>query len=114
MEATPRDPPQTDPLAATGELIVQNGRLGGARKALAGALTLFGRADGCDVRLNADGILPVHCALVRGADGFVVRALPGAATQLNGRPVDESLVHDGDLLAVGPFQFRVALPAGAD
>jgi chromosome segregation ATPase len=107
MEATP----QIDPPAPVGELILQNGRLNGARKPLGLALTLLGSADGCDIRLNVDAVLPVHCALVRGTDGLVVRALPGAATLLNDQPVTECLVRDGDLLGVGPFQFRVALPA---
>jgi hypothetical protein len=110
MEATPHAPPPADPPAPVGEVIVRNGRLSGARKPLAGALTLFGRAEGCDVRLNAEGILPIHCALVRAADGFLVRALPGAPTRLNGEPVSETPIRDGDLLDVGPFQFRVALP----
>ncbi len=109
MDATPHDPPRPDLPAPVGELIVQNGRLSGARKALGAALTLFGRGEGCDVRLNVEGILPVHCALVRGADGFVVRALPGASTRLNGETIAEGPIHDGDLLAIGPFQFRVAL-----
>jgi chromosome segregation ATPase len=111
MEVAPNDPPRPDPPAPVGELIVQSGRLNGARKPLDPALTLFGSAEGCDVRLNAEGILPVHCALVCGAAGFVVRALSGAATLLNGRPVSESPIRDGDLLAVGAFQFRVVLTA---
>jgi chromosome segregation ATPase len=109
MDGSPIDPPHPDLPAPVGELVVRNGRLSGTRKPLGPSLTLFGRAEGCDVRLNVDGILPFHCALVRGADGFVVRALPGAVTQLNGQPVTESPVRDGDLLAVGPFQFHVTL-----
>jgi hypothetical protein len=110
MDASPLDPPHPEPPAPGGELIVRNGRLDGARKALGATLTLIGRDESCDVRLNVEGILPIHCALVRGADGFIVRALPGAATLLNDQPVTECPVRDGDLLAVGPFQFHVALP----
>jgi hypothetical protein len=109
MDGTPHDPRHSDQSVPMGELIVQNGRLSGTRKALGAALTLFGRAEGCDVRLNVEGVLPVHCALVRAAEGFIVRALSGVPIQLNGQPSAESPVHDGDLLDVGPFQFRIAL-----
>lgn len=108
MDVTPHPPPRPDPPAPAGELVVHNGRLSGARKALHAALTLLGHAEGCDVRLNVEGVLPVHCAITRGPAGLVLRALPGAVTLVNGRPVAEGPLHDGDLLAVGPFQFRVA------
>jgi chromosome segregation ATPase len=110
MDATPHAPPRPDLPAPAGELIVQNGRLSGARRALGAALTLFGRAEGCDVRLNVEGVLPIHCAVVRTPDGFALRALHGAPTQLNGEPVSESPLRNDDVLTVGPFQFRVALP----
>ena len=104
MDATPPAPPDS-----AGELIVHNGRLIGTRKALGPALTLLGRAEGCDVRLNVEGVHPVHCAIVRGPDGILLRTLHGAITHRNGEPIGEVALHDGDLIAVGPFQFRVAL-----
>jgi FHA domain len=106
MDATPHAPPSVPP---AGELIVHNGRLSGTRKELGTALTLLGRAEGCDVRLNVEGVHPVHCAIVHGRDGFILRTLHGAETLVNGEPIVEGSLHDGDLLAVGPFQFRVAL-----
>ncbi|HKI38144.1 MAG TPA: FHA domain-containing protein [Gemmataceae bacterium] len=109
MDATPQASPRPDPPPSAGELVVVNGRLSGARKALGAALTLFGRAEGCDVRLNVEGVHPVHCAVVPGPGGMIVRSLHGAVTRLNGQPIAESPLRDGDMLAVGPFQFRVAL-----
>jgi hypothetical protein len=111
MDATPPPTPHDTQPAPTGELIVHNGRLSGTRKALHAALTLLGRGDGCDVRLNADGVLPLHCAVVHGAAGLVLRSLNGGVTLVNGQPVAESPLREGDLLAIGPFQFRVAVAA---
>jgi hypothetical protein len=103
MDASPNLP------IPPGELIIQNGRLSGTRKALGSALTLLGSADGCDLRLDVEGVLPVHCAIVCGPAGFAVRTWHGAVTLLNGKPVAEGPIHDDDLLAVGPFEFRVSL-----
>src|SRR5437868_7147440 len=109
MDVTPHPAPRADLPAPAGELIIHNGRLSGTRKPLGSALTLLGRAEGCDVRLNVAGVLPVHCALIRGPGGLVLRSMHGAVTQVNGDTVTEGALHDGDLLAVGPFQFRIAL-----
>ena len=43
-----------------GELVVQNGRHAGARRPLAVPMTLIGRANGCDVRLNVEPVKPLH------------------------------------------------------
>ncbi len=107
MEAT-RDIPQ--PEAAYGELVVQNGRRSGKRRALAGALLTLGRDEGCDIRLNAEGVGLLHCALVRQPDGLLLRNLHSAnGTQVNGQQVTSCTLRDGDLLAVGPFRFQIHL-----
>src|SRR5439155_7021877 len=53
----------------TGELVVRNGKRKGARLPLRAPVTVIGSADGCDVRLAADGLGPVHCAVVLAPDG---------------------------------------------
>jgi DNA repair exonuclease SbcCD ATPase subunit len=97
------------------ELIVQNGRLRGSCRPLQQPLTLVGRAAGCDVRLNSAGVSPQHCALVLTPQGLLLRVLPHNATaEVNGQSASNCLLKDGDLLAIGPFQFQVrvnALPA---
>lgn len=108
--------PSDDPSPATlGELVVQNGRLRGTRRALASALTLFGRDPGCEIHLNVDGVNPLHCAIVHGRAGFLLRDFGGdGGTFLNGESVQESPLQDGDLLTVGPFQFALHLPESED
>jgi chromosome segregation ATPase len=113
MDATPPIAPSPEP-ASVGDLIVVNGRQSGTHRTLGAALTLFGRAEGCDVRLNVPGVHPVHCAVVPTPSGVIVRSLNSAVTHLNGQPITESPLRTGDVLAVGPFQFRVALAPQAE
>lgn len=90
------------------ELIVQNGRLKGTSRPLAAPLTLIGRAAGCEMRLNVEGVGALHCALAHGVDGICLRLLPGGGvTLVNGAPAVDGPLADGDVLTVGPFQFRL-------
>jgi chromosome segregation ATPase len=74
---------------------------------------LVGRARGCDLGLEAPDISSIHCIVTRGASGFAVRDCQSrAGTKVNGNAVREAPLRDGDLLQVGPFSFRVHLPAG--
>jgi chromosome segregation ATPase len=98
-----------------GELVVHNGRQRGHRRPLNVPVTFVGRSESCDIRLNGDGISPLHCLLVHAPSGLEVRDLQSAGgTHVNGQPVLASALHDGDLLTVGPFEFQVRLPGGAD
>src|SRR5579883_95121 len=104
--------PSDDAQPATlGELIVENGRLRGTRRALTSALTLIGRDPSCEFHLNVDGVKPLHCAIVHGPAGFFLRDLGGdAGTYLNGDAVLEADLQDGDVLTIGPFLFSLCLP----
>lgn len=118
MEASqnlPEGPlPEPGP-AASGELVVQNGRQSGVRRPLTVPLTLIGRAPSCDVRLNAKDVHQLHCALVQGPAGLLLRNLQAeAVTLVNGEPAADTPLREGDLLSVGPFQFRIRLPQTAD
>ncbi len=92
---------------------MQTGRHQGARRPLADPLTFLGRAPGCDVRVNVEGVNPLHCLIARGPAGLVLRDLDTEhGTLVNGQPVTTCTLREGDLIAVGAFQFRVHLPAG--
>jgi pSer/pThr/pTyr-binding forkhead associated (FHA) protein len=95
----------------TGELVVQNGRMKGIRRPLVTPLTLIGQAQGCEVRLNVDGVQPLHCAIAHSPQGYVLRDLStDRSAQLNGHRVSIQPLQDGDLLSVGPFEFLVVIP----
>ena len=73
---------------------------------------LLGRSARCDFRLNSPEVAPVHCLLIRRADGWQVRdcgSLNGS--RLNGKPIQEAPLGDGDVLQFGTFSFDVCLPA---
>lgn len=92
------------------ELVVYNGRLAGMRRPLTGPLTLIGQAAGCEIRLNVEGVRPLHCAIVVGPNEVSLRDLGGeGVTRVNGEPVLTHTFRDGDLLTVGPFQFTVEI-----
>src|SRR5262252_4163716 len=94
------------------ELVVLNGRQRGSRRPLGGPATLVGRAAGCEIRLNVEGVEPFHCVFARGPDEVTIRDLDSAlATFVNGQRIRSVRLRDGDLLDVGPFRFRVLIPA---
>jgi hypothetical protein len=114
MEAAANLPPSPAAPGSPGELVVQNGRLSGARRALAVPLTLIGQAVGCDVRLSVEGVNALHCAILADPGGPVLRDLGSASgTRVNGEPVVTRQLCHGDVIEVGPFQFAVELAAPA-
>jgi chromosome segregation protein len=99
------DLPESPP---AGELVVRNGKQRGARLPLKHPLLLIGSGDGCDVRLGADGVEPVHCAIVPTPGGPTLRCVAPAEVLINGTPRAEMLLDDGDEVKVGPCVFAVA------
>jgi pSer/pThr/pTyr-binding forkhead associated (FHA) protein len=113
MEAVdPKKKLRTTPSAAAGELVLQNGRQAGARRPLTAPTTCIGRNAGCEVRLNVDGVDPLHCLLAFGPTGVHVRDLDSIhGTHVNGERIDNAILNHGDTLKIGPFQFRLELTA---
>jgi chromosome segregation ATPase len=97
--------------AGAPELVICNGRQKGTRRLLSQPLTLIGREAGCDLRLNVEGVGPLHCGLVNGLSGLFLSKLPGdALTLVNGQTATDCRLQHGDVLTIGPFQFQVHLP----
>jgi pSer/pThr/pTyr-binding forkhead associated (FHA) protein len=72
----------------------------------------LGRAKGCDIVLEAADISSLHCLVWAFQGGYLVRDCGSrAGTQLNGDRVNQATLHDGDILQVGPFSFRLTLPS---
>jgi pSer/pThr/pTyr-binding forkhead associated (FHA) protein len=102
------------PRPSLGEVVIVSGRQAGMRRSLTSVVTLLGRDGQCDLRLHAEDVGAVHCAVVCLPDGIHLRDLgsPGG-TLVNGRPFGAGPVAPDDLITVGPFQFRVELSAAA-
>jgi pSer/pThr/pTyr-binding forkhead associated (FHA) protein len=72
---------------------------------------ILGKGRGCDLVLTAPDVSNIHCVITRGAGTYSIRDCGSrAGTRLNGEPIQEASLHDGDLVQVGPFSFRVQLP----
>lgn len=79
---------------------------------------LVGSRHGCKVNLQHPGVAPVHVAIVHMGDRIMACDLASVrGSRLNGLPLVQEELADGDVLAVGPWEFRVGLtvaPGGAD
>jgi len=98
-----------DPTQPT--LIVQHGNTPRKFRRLEKEVLVLGRAPGCDLGLEAPDVAPVHCVIVRAADGWRVRDCTGrGGTRVNGRSVQDEALCDEDVLQVGSFSFAFHLP----
>src|SRR3954464_5874373 len=66
----------------------------------------IGSAAGCTLRLRARGVGGLHCWILRGAGGTVIRRMSGRAS-LNGAHFDEAMLTAGDRLTIGPVEMLV-------
>lgn len=99
------------PAMPWGVLILASGRQAGTRIPISGPLILIGRAPGCEIRLNVEGIQPVHAVLAWIHGGPIVRSVTGALdVQVNAQAAAVHTIRSEDHLRVGPFDFRVELP----
>ncbi len=94
--------------AGPGELVLQNGRQAGTRRALRMPATFLGRDTPSDIRLNVQGVDPIHCVVLCGPAGIELRDLNSVnGTYVNGKQVEQALLKDGDQIKIGPFEFKL-------
>ena len=81
-----------------------------------GAALSVGRHDSCDVRINADGVEPVHCRFLPDGEGYRVSAGSEDGLRVNGAAVAEKRLSEGDTIDVGPAKltYRAEVPAEAE
>jgi len=71
---------------------------------------LIGSADDCDLVLGDPDFPEVHTYLFVTAGGVSARHLgAGAPLLVDGRIVRSAVLHDGDVLASGPYEFRIRI-----
>ena len=92
------------------ELEIMRGRAKQMRRPVTGPAFLIGAAKDCDLVLGDPQFPAVHTYLRRDENGCSIRSL-GFAPQLyvNGRPVEAAHLANGDILRLGPYEFRVAI-----
>src|SRR5262249_12500691 len=73
---------------------------------------LIGTVPGCDLRLPGAELPPVLCLITRDLTGVTLRKLaPVQSVLLNGRPVSQATLGDGDRVTVGAVQLRLSIEA---
>ena len=81
----------------------------GVRVRLTKRTTMIGSDPGADVRLEAPGIQPFHCAVGMREEGILVVWDLGIDSRalVNGRRYMNAVITGGDLVTVGDMSFRV-------
>src|SRR5205807_945444 len=76
-------------------------------------LTLVGRKEDCDLRLDHKSVSKMHCVLVK-TDGLLLLRDLGSTngTRVNGQRVRRAALLPNDQLAIARFKFRVYLGPG--
>jgi len=81
---------------------------GGSSVVLQRPVLLVGRHPECDWRLNTPKISRRHCCFALANDRVILRDLGSRnGVRVNGREIDETQLHRGDEVAIGPLLFRV-------
>ncbi len=77
-------------------------------------VSTVGRARGCDIVLDSQEVSTIHCVIYRQESGYRIRDC-GSRTgvRINGSPVKNSPLRDGDIVVIGPFSFECSLPKDA-
>jgi hypothetical protein len=76
---------------------------------------VIGRHSEADVRLPLPDVSRRHCRFLFSQGSWKVIDLESLnGVYVNGEPVQEATLHDGDTLGIGGFHFRVKMGAGKD
>lgn len=71
-------------------------------------LTLFGRDEDCDVRLDHKSVSKIHCVVVKTDAGLLLRDLGSTnGTRVNGQRVRRAALSPNDTLAVANLKYVV-------
>jgi pSer/pThr/pTyr-binding forkhead associated (FHA) protein len=67
----------------------------------------IGRAASADLQLEENGVWDEHCRLeFDPAEGVVLRARPEAPARVNGQPVEQAVLRNGDSIELGSLQLQ--------
>jgi pSer/pThr/pTyr-binding forkhead associated (FHA) protein len=89
---------------------ILNGVKAGTRW-VAGRLPVsIGRSSSDDLRLDEPGVWERHCRIeLRADDHAAIVPAPDASTTVNGQPIQEAVLQNGDLIELGSIQLQFGL-----
>ena len=92
------------------QLKIIHGKTAGAEWVARRFPVQVGRAPEADLRLEEEGVWDRHLAIhLRPPDGFVLSVLPGAVASVNGQPVQEAILRNGDWIGLGAVKMQFGL-----
>jgi pSer/pThr/pTyr-binding forkhead associated (FHA) protein len=95
-------------------LIIASGDLAGKQFELGAARFTIGRSHTCSLVLDMSAISGEHCAILRRGSRYAVQDAGSTnGTLLNGVPVREALLKDGDRIGVGSVEILFQDPTGS-
>src|SRR5262245_28292973 len=110
MELTTGETPVPDQPA----LIITRGVTSRKWRPLDHGVSVLGRGPRCNIRVDPPTASEPHCIIARTQEDYRIRNYAERATVvLNGKPIREALLHDGDSLEIASISFRVHLPETA-
>ena len=77
---------------------------------LSSEITIIGRRHDCDLRIPLKPVSRRHCQLSKNNNDLKIRDLESSGgTFLNGKKVNEGVVHAGDYIRIGPLTFQLQI-----
>jgi len=104
------DSSQTDQNGVYIEIV--RGQAKSKKRYVTSSVFLIGSAHDCDLVLGDPQFPDVHLYLFVREEQVSVRVLGGAPdVSVNGETIRSTILNDGDRLRMGPYEFRVGIPA---
>lgn len=98
------------PPAGALELRIRGGSRDGHVIRLQSSKCTLGASGSCSLQFRRQGVHPIHCLILRGRGGAVIRRW-SPDTWLNGKLFDDAVLKNGDQLTIGPVEFDVSIEA---
>jgi hypothetical protein len=94
--------------SALGDLVlrIQGSNHNGQVLRLKSAKCTIGSGPNCTLRLRSRDVDPLHCLILRGPNGAVIRRW-SPDTRLNGRTFTDAPLCAGDRLSIGSLEFEI-------
>ena len=94
------------------QLNILSGKKAGAQSAVRHFPFRIGRAEGNDLKLEDDGVWDRHLVLeFQKKEGFKLATSANALVTVNGEPVQEKILRNGDIITVGSAKLQFWLAA---